>query len=64
MKKILWLVCAAGLTAASGCAFERGRDQPGDHLSPQAQDEQPDYMDRGVLDHGVFPVEPDNPKNP
>jgi hypothetical protein len=63
LNKILGLVCAAGLTAASGCAFDRGRHQADHRLSPQAQDEQPHYIDHGVLDHGVFPENPDYPQN-
>jgi len=63
MKIIPWLVCAGSLTVASGWAFDRDRHQPDNHVSPQAQDEQPHSMDPGVLDHGVFPENPDNPQN-
>jgi hypothetical protein len=58
MEKFLWLACVAGLLGSSGCASERGRDQSVGQLSPQAQDEEPDYMDSGA-----FPVDPDYPEN-
>ncbi len=58
MKKIIWLVCAISSMASCGCAFERGHDQPDNHLSPQAQDEQPDYME-----NNAFLEDPNYPQN-
>jgi len=63
MKKILQLICAAGLLGTAGCVFWDGHDHADDQdrRSPMAP-VAPDYHSSGV-DHSEFPGDMDHDPN-
>jgi hypothetical protein len=58
MKKILLLICAAGLLGSAGCVVMHGNDQGDDHHSSM-------FHDAGAtgVDHGEYPGDTDHDPN-